>query len=1193
MKLNLLTPLREHPTYRQLLTQLATVRDGRRFAALTLDVLEAARPYLLAALHADWGGPILFVTGTPAAARQLAEQVQSYADDPAMVRHYPAPDTIFYDRTPWDRETIQARATLLTELAAQNRGAQSRGAQSRDAERRSDPAAPGLFVTASIWSLMAKTVTPRALLRARQRLAQGQVVPMYAVIEGLVRAGYDRVPVVEEPGTFAHRGSLVDVYPPGQRWPLRIDFFGDEIDSIRTFDPGTQRTREALAEVLLPPASEALPEWGLAARAALESWELGNCTGVARARYQEDREHLLERAYFRGIEYYAPYLYPNAATLTDYMPANALVLVDDLLTLETAALGLENQATSLRADMTRDGDLPANFAVAHFTWEELKARLAGAVSLGYGQQDPETPIGRLFVAAPHFGGQLEDGLAEAVRLSRQGQRVVMVSRQAERLASLLQQQQLSVAPAQELPALPAPGSLSLIDGVLNEGWALPAADLLLLTDAEIFGWVRKQRRREVAPRQAAPEALFADLQEGDYVVHLEYGIGVYRGLVRKSIGGVEREYLELGYEQGDRLFVPIHQADRVSRYLGADERQPRIHRLGGTEWTAVREKAEQAIRDIARDLLELYAAREVTPGMAFAPDTEWQHELEASFAYEETDDQLRALAEIKADMERPKPMDRLVCGDVGYGKTEVALRAAFKAVMDGKQVAVLVPTTILAQQHYYTFRNRLRAFPLHVEMLSRFRSPGEQDDVILGLMDGTVDIVIGTHRLLSQDVSFKDLGLVVVDEEQRFGVTHKERLKQLRREVDVLTMTATPIPRTLYMSLSGIRDMSIIDTAPENRLAVRTVVLPFEESAIRTAILREIDRNGQVYFVHNRVQDIDLVAAALHRIVPEASVVIGHGQMDEDELAQVMLDFAQGQYHVLLCTTIIESGLDIPNVNTIIVDDADHFGLAQLYQLRGRVGRGMNRGYAYLLYRPPLTEIATKRLQAIQEASELGAGLRVAMRDMEIRGAGEILGAEQHGHINAIGFDLYSRLLRRAVQEIRDASGESLEAVIRAQHRAAVEALSLDLGPSIDLPLSAYLPDGFIPDAPLRLRLYRRLAHIKTLDDVAQIRDELRDRFGALPELVEDLFYLLEIKARAEQVGVIQVKSADDEVALVLPILLTDSALARLNRQPGVRARGSRVWLQVDEDWRQRLTATLSLMDRLELAPLTSTRSGS
>lgn len=1176
MKLNLLAALREHPTYRQLLAQLAAGRDAAHFPALSLDVLEAARPYLLAALQADWPGPVLYVGSSPSSARELAEQVQVYALDSAQVRYFEAPDTIFYDRTPWDRETIQARVSLLLELAAL---------------RQAQEPTPGLLVVASVWSLLAKTVGPRALLRAQQHLRRGQAIAMYQVTERLVRAGYDPVAVVEEPGTFGHRGSLIDVYPPGLPHPVRIDFFGDEIDSIRTFDASTQRTLETLDEVSLPPASEALPEWGAAARAALDAWDLASCNGVARARYEQDREQLLTRTYFRGIEYYTPYLYPNPSTLLDYMPDNTLVLTDDLLGLETAALGLENQATSLRADMIRDGDLPANFSVAHWTWAELKARLGGAVSLGFGQQAQGAPIGQLFVAAPRFGGQIEDGLGEAVSLRGQGQRVVLVSRQAERLATLLQQQHLRVKPTPDLPMLPPTGTLSLVDGILSEGWALPAAHLLVLTDAELFGWVRKQRRREVAPRQAPPEAIFADLQEGDYVVHLEYGIGIYHGLVRKSIGGIEREYLEIEYDQGDRLFVPIHQADRVSRYMGADEHVPRVHRLGGTEWAAVREKAEKAVRDIARDLLELYAAREVTPGMAFSPDTEWQHELEASFPYEETDDQLRALAEIKADMERPKPMDRLICGDVGYGKTEVALRAAFKAVMDGKQVAVLVPTTVLAQQHFYTFRRRLRAFPVKVEMLSRFRSPEEQDEVIRGLREGSVDVVIGTHRLLSQDVAFKDLGLVIIDEEQRFGVTHKERLKRLRREVDVLTMTATPIPRTLYMSMSGIRDMSIIDTAPENRLAVRTVVTAYDENVIRTAILREMDRNGQVYFVHNRVQDIDAVAETLHRIVPEASVVIGHGQMDEEELAQVMIDFAEGRYHVLLCTTIIENGLDIPNVNTILIDDADHFGLSQLYQLRGRVGRGTNRGYAYLLYRPPLTEIATKRLQTIQEASELGAGLRVAMRDMEIRGAGEILGAEQHGHINAIGFDLYSRLLRRAVQEIRDASGESLEAVIRAQHRAATEAFALDLGPSIDLPLSAHLPDDFVPDTSLRLRLYRRLARCKTTADVAQIRDELRDRFGTLPTPVEDLFYLLTVKAQAEQAGVIQIKGSDTEITLVLPVLLAPSAAQRLSRQPGVRARGSRVWLDMSPDWRERLTATLDLMDQLELHPVSRKRS--
>jgi transcription-repair coupling factor (superfamily II helicase) len=581
----------------------------------------------------------------------------------------------------------------------------------------------------------------------------------------------------------------------------------------------------------------------------------------------------------------------------------------------------------------------------------------------------------------------------------------------------------------------------------------------------------------------------------------------------------------------------------------------------------------------------MYAAREVTPGYAFGPDTAWQDELEASFPYEETDDQIRALAEIKDDMEKPKPMDRLICGDVGYGKTEVALRAAFKAVMAGKQVAMLVPTTILAQQHFHTFRRRLRAFPVVVEMLSRFRSQREQEEVLDSLLTGRVDIVVGTHRLFSKDVSFRDLGLLIVDEEQRFGVLHKERLKQLRREVDVLTLTATPIPRTLYMAMSGIRDMSVIDTPPENRLAVRTYVAEHDEALIRKAILREMDRGGQVYYVHNRVQDIDNVAADLQRIVPEASLAIGHGQMDENELAQVMLGFAQGEFTILLCTTIIESGLDIPNVNTIIMDRADRFGLAQLYQLRGRVGRGVNRAYAYLLYKPPLTEVAQKRLQTIQEASELGAGFRVAMRDMEIRGAGDILGAEQHGHIAAIGFDLYCRLLQRAVQELGESSGESMHAIRRAQNKTAGKALGLDLGPSIDLPISAYLSDEFIPDTQLRLRLYRRLARIESLEEIEALSQELADRFGKLPEPVSGLLYLLRVRVVAAEAGVPAVKGNRSRIAIVLPTRLTAASAALIHsRYRDAEARGTRVWLTPVDGWQDKLLELLQTLGEMTTA---------
>ena len=524
----------------------------------------------------------------------------------------------------------------------------------------------------------------------------------------------------------------------------------------------------------------------------------------------------------------------------------------------------------------------------------------------------------------------------------------------------------------------------------------------------------------------APEVFFADVQPGDFVVHIEHGIGRFHGLIKMTVDGMEREYLQVEYAQGDQLYVPVHQADRLARYVGAGEAIPSLHRLGTAEWEQVKQRARRAVAEIADDLLELYAAREVVQGHAFSPDAAWQHELEASFPYVETEDQLVAIEAVKQDMEQARPMDRLICGDVGYGKTEVALRAAFKAIMDSKQVAILVPTTVLAQQHYTNFSRRLAAFPVSVAMLSRFQTPAQQDRVLSGLANGSVDLVIGTHRLLSNDVAFKDLGLLIVDEEQRFGVAHKERIKQLRTEVDVLTLTATPIPRTLHMSLTGVRDLSTIDTPPEERLPIKTFVGDFDETLVRQAILREMDRNGQVFFVHNRVQGIEQIAAKLGKIVPEARIAIAHGQMPERELSAVMLAFAEGDYDVLVCTSIIESGLDIPNANTIIINRADMFGLAQLYQLRGRVGRSAVRAYAYLLvdkYKA-LSEDARRRLEAIQEASELGAGFRIAMHDLEIRGAGELLGARQHGHIAAVGFDLYTRLLAQAVNEARRTADE-------------------------------------------------------------------------------------------------------------------------------------------------------------------------
>jgi transcription-repair coupling factor (superfamily II helicase) len=732
-------------------------------------------------------------------------------------------------------------------------------------------------------------------------------------------------------------------------------------------------------------------------------------------------------------------------------------------------------------------------------------------------------------------------------------------------------------PTQSLPDLPAPGTLTFIQGALPEGFVLVRRDddeilLDLLTDAEIFGWNRPAPRRWRSPRPIAPEARFADITAGDYVVHLEYGIGRFAGLVVRNIGGMEREYLLMEYANGDTLYVPAHHADRLSKWVGSDERPPNMHRLGEKSWTQAKAKAQKAADELADELLDLYATRETIAGHAFAADTEWQAELEASFPYRETEDQLRVIGEVKADMEESQPMDRLICGDVGYGKTEVALRAAFKAVMDSKQVAILVPTTVLAQQHYNTFYERLRPFPVKVEMLSRFRTQAQQERIVKNLRNGRVDIIIGTHRLLSDDISFKDLGLVIVDEEQRFGVAHKEKLKQWRTEVDVLTMTATPIPRTLYMSLTGVRDISIIDTAPAERLPVQTYVGPFDETRLKRALQRELDRGGQVFLVHNRVQTIDIIQKQIERLVPEARVAIGHGQMSERQLEQIMTDFDEGKIDVLISTTIIESGLDIPNANTLIVDRADRFGLSQMYQLRGRVGRGAKRAYAYFFHAPwrTLNEDARLRLETIAEQTELGAGYQIALRDMEIRGAGDLLGGQQSGHISAIGFDLYTKLLANAVKRRK------------AERKGEILPAELPEATLIDVPLAAYVPPDYVPDPALRLRLYRRMAMLGSLSEIDELAVELADRFGPIPDPVHHLLYQLRIKVLAERAQVTAVTTEAGQIKIRL-LDLEGIDRFRLQRYLGESVRVSRkaIWMPRDLSTKEWQVTLVQVLERL------------
>ncbi|MSP11572.1 MAG: transcription-repair coupling factor [Chloroflexi bacterium] len=1128
------------------------IRRSRAYQQLTLSLqgdnplpeplglLEAARPMVAAALFGDVNRPFLWLAATPDRARRLSMQLGIWMQNPQRVKLYPEPDALPYERIAWDPVTVQGRLDVMKDLL----------------RTHDEQDAPAPFVVASVRSLFHLTIGLEQFRAVRKTLRRHQTIDPDKLVRDLMALGYEPASIVALPGTFSRRGGILDLFPAAATQPVRLDFFGDEIDTLRQFDPATQRSGAHLDTVTLGPGSEAVLQQHARAAAALRQLDLDALSAPAQLAFSEHLANLEQGVRFKGLEYYLPWLAEPPATLLDYLPANALVIVDDLAEVSAAMAELESQAMQIESDLVREAEIPAGLPLPYISWDELQVQIQRlrTLVLGYGNPEESHPLALRFVAPPRYGGRMKDVIVDSFELEA-GQSLVIASRQAPRIAELFEEHGTYVTPVAAITESPKLNSLTLVQGAVAEGFIFkqeearvrltharlgkpeaqaenpPKAEqggLVLLTDGEIFGWRMPQPRRATARPKEAPEQFFADLRPGDYVVHVDHGIAMFQGLVRRTFSGIEREYLQIEYAQGDMLYVPTYQVDRVTRYVGLGDRPPTVHRLGATDWETVKSQAKKAVAEIARDLLEIYAAREIVPGHAFGPDTPWQVELEAAFPYAETEDQQHAIEVVKRDMEQPRPMDRLICGDVGYGKTEVALRAAFKAVMDGKQVAVLVPTTILAQQHYVTFKERLSAFPMEVEMLSRFRSHKEQMQILEKLAAGKVDIVIGTHRLLQPDVLFHDLGLMIIDEEQRFGVTHKERLKEMRKEVDVLTMTATPIPRTLHMALTGVRDMSSINTPPQERLPIITYVQEYDEATVRQAMLREVDRGGQVYFVHNRVQSIHLVTNRLKRLLPEVRFGIGHGQMDEAELAQVMLDFSAGKFDVLVCTSIVESGLDIPNCNTMIINHADHFGLAQLYQLRGRVGRSSRRAYCYLLYRQntALSEDARRRLQAIQEASELGAGYRIAMRDLEIRGAGDLLGARQHGHIVAVGFDLYTRLLTHAVQELRAGGGA---ARLLEPERFAPP---LTGGPLIELPLSALIPQHYVADANLRLQLYRRMSQITKVQEVEELAQEFADRFGPRPPEMDNLLFVLRIKSMANQVDATSISTEAGRVVL-------------------------------------------------------------
>ncbi|MPZ49581.1 MAG: transcription-repair coupling factor [Dehalococcoidia bacterium] len=1080
------------------------------------------------------------------------------------------------------------------------------------------------IVIASIEAVAQRTLSPDAARGAISTLSVNDRVSPDDLLRRLQATGYEVVTLVEAPGHVARRGGIVDIFPPQADAPVRVEFFGPQVESIRYFDVVSQRSRERIDSLSLGAAAEFSPDPALA-HELLQSLDFSHTDPEPALTIREELEALARGEALPGPSFLPALLSPSS--LLDHLPPDATVILDEAADLARALDEYVAETATMRIEREARGQLPDGLPPAQANWTDLqpKLRQRPAFELSRFATEDSGALRPPFAPAPGFGGRIRVLARDVQEALRNRESVVIISQQAHRLTTLLGDEGIPVRLISDAPDLPrtanarsktdpgsvgagsaggghslsinmAPGVVQVLKGSLPHGWRFHGdAPLLLLSDSEVFGFV-KQRRALKQPGTDRT-GLVADLTPGDYVVHLEHGIARFAGLVirgvKESAGVgaddagrpsaeqiVQREFLELTYAQGDRLFVPVDQSDRVARYVGPGDLRPDLTRLGSGEWARARERVRRAVADIARELLDLYAARQVLQGHAFSLDTPWQQELEASFPYVETPDQIDAINEVKRDMESERPMDRLICGDVGFGKTEVAIRAAFKAVMDGYQVAMLVPTTVLAQQHYNTYKERLASLPARVEMLSRFLSDKEARDVAEGIKDGTVDILVGTHRILQRDIDFKKLGLVIIDEEQRFGVAHKERLKQMRHEVDVLTLSATPIPRTLHMSLAGIRDLSNMMTPPEDRIPIRTYVLESDDQIIREAIARELERGGQVFFVHNRVYNIELVAARIRNLLPEATVGIGHGQMHEDQLERTMLKFAQGEIDVLVCTTIIESGLDIPNANTIIINQADRLGLAQLYQLRGRVGRGAVRAYAYLLYdrAHALSETAQHRLQAIFEATELGAGFQIAMRDLEIRGAGNLLGAEQSGHMAAVGFDLYVRLLADAV--------DRLKAMERGE--APPPPALAKPAVSLDLPITAYLPDVYIPDLNLRLAVYQRLSQTTTEDEVNVIEEELRDRFGQLPPAARNLLWVVRLRLLATSAGAGSVLTEGDVfVVRLLPGRSLEPNDLRRRLPTGATVTPHQIRLHRDalgEGWREAIVRTLAIMSSVTAA---------
>lgn len=1102
-------PMLEMESYRQI---LEGIEQGRTPVFAT-GVIDAAKSHILLCLREHIHHPLLVLTYSELRAREILEDMAFLQKDCA---YYPAKDILFYSADVHSMEMNRQRFATLERVLAGD--------------------CP--VIVAPMEALMDKYPEKEVFSGFLLRLKAGDTAEISELSRRLVVMGYERCELVESPGQFSLRGGILDIWSLTAEDAVRIEFWDDEIDSIRSMDAQSQRSIEKLDETVIFPMRELVFEEERAEKAAgriakefaktLENLEKKGMEEAAerlRETVGEDAERLRAEKTLAAPGAYVDYFYEKTVSLLSYLPEDTLLCFDEPERIREHMDTLTEEYNESVKGRIAQGYLMPGQSRMFFDYTELLRQAEGfsAVLLaGLSQRaadfSPKCIADFAARSMPSFQQRADLFCEELQFLKKNDYRTLILTSsgtRAQRVAAELGEMGLEAAYVEGLEKPVPKGAVWVARGSLARGFQYPFIHFAVFCDNELFGGKGKKRRKKRKKTEASIES-FTDLHIGDYVVHDNHGIGVFRGLEKISVEGVEKDYMKISYRDGGNLFVPVSQMDMVQKYIGTGSAAPKLNKLGGQDWAKAKTKARTAVKILAEDLVALYARRAAAKGYAYGADTVWQKEFEESFPFEETDDQLNAIEDVKKDMESGKVMDRLICGDVGYGKTEVAIRAAFKAAQEGKQVAFLVPTTILAQQHYNTFVQRMAGYPVKMELLSRFRTPKQQKESLKNMERGYSDILIGTHRLLSKDVKFKDLGLVIVDEEQRFGVAHKEKLKRLRENVGVLTLTATPIPRTLHMSLAGIRDMSILEEPPQERRPVQTYVMENNPEFVREAIHREIARGGQVYYLYNRVESIGEEAFRLQKLIPHARIAYAHGQMSERELENIMEEFISGELDVLVCTTIIETGMDISNVNTIIIQDADRMGLSQLYQLRGRVGRSNRIAYAYLMYRRDkmLKEAAEKRLQTIREFTEFGSGFKIAMRDLEIRGAGNLLGAEQHGHMESVGYDMYCRLLDEEVQTLK---GETKPEAFET---------------SVDLNISAYIPEFYIKNQEQRMELYKKIAGVRTQEEYYDMQEEMEDRYGDLPKSVQALLEIVLVKADAHALGITAISQKHGNILL-------------------------------------------------------------